>query len=906
MARIVEGLLICGLSYDGSINPTLFTNGPLDVTTISGLSPLTTSSVLVQRLPAVAISGATARISDLRDPLISSTAPTVILEDDKDGTLSRFFAPDPGYENTTRWTLLDRTVVTKAATSIVLVGSTAPTVNQIIYLGNEAIRIDAVTTSHDSHTCTVTRGVAGSRAVVHALDPSAYPPGDDGSRECLIAYSRRVYDETRQIECALYRFKMSDTNPHAISSVLWVWYGYLNAVPKCNDKNEWSISVKHFTQAIAEHQVKATEPIELEHCVQVLTLSNGYSAAGSSSNGVTDNLGTGGNGSAPITVVFRFTVYEFERLFNMNARAAQSSRFGSSSLMSEINTILGTTSNVYLEIVGEVGGHTWVWRVQTVVSSMSANKEVGQVIASLVSKSQNASVTDNPISFDRYGDNPSAQGYNEGFVGDMVVNTDEAHRVKIEQGETAPKVYTRLRISPAPFAEAALSLMLSGYGDGSNDATYDTIPGFRGMNFNPDWINIGTATGNPKTTPINSQEWADHLEIDDEPYNYALVPGTKLGDWFRNELLLRNMILAFVPSTGKIGPRIWVRAGATTALTTVTYPETSIDYSETLKEQRAIFLERGIHPVTLEPRYRKPLQDIDARNVDLKAAPTVRIWKDGGRITDEELQSGNLALFLRAVFGVGVGSPRVFQVPLALDTSVGFAELVTLTQPFVPAASGLGFTAKRLIVLGIDPVGADGVTYAYCLEDLVNLDVTANARDDSRLGSALDIKGIVDIDTTSRTATFEVDAIDYTQGFRVDTSDLNLWTDIKDAGGKIVIRTEFDHNPTDTAGERAGYQEIYATVTALEYNEAARKSYLSVSWTAAMAATRNVSAEDVIALGSIVQLPDYRPASAAPSSTAVQPISNQGYASGAGANVAHVSAISRRPLFNSKRSIIGT
>jgi hypothetical protein len=217
----------------------------------------------------------------------------------------------------------------------------------------------------------------------------------------------------------------------------------------------------------------------------------------------------------------------------------------------------------------------------------------------------------------------------------------------------------------------------------------------------------------------------------------------------------------------------------------------------------------------------------------------------------------------------------------------------------------LGFTARKLIVLGIDPNPNEQVLYAYCVEDLVNIEQTQSGRDDATTATALGVVGIVEIDTTNRTATIEVDALDYTQGYRVDTSDSGIWNAIKNAGSVIVIRTELDHNPEDLAGERLGYQEIYATVTGVTYNSAARKSYLSVSWTSAMTATRGVSAEDVVSLRSVVQLPDYRQPTAAPSGVLIDPLTAQGYDAGTGSNIAHISAISRRPRFDSTRSILG-
>lgn len=898
MPRIVHGLLLCGLSYDGSINPTLFTDGPLDASTISGLSPLTTSSVVVRHMTTAGISGAAARVSDLRDPLIASSSPSATLQDDAQGTLSEFFCPDSGYANTTRWVVLNTNTITAATTSIILTGDTAPTVNQIVYLHNEAIRIDSVSSSQNDHTCGVTRGVAGSRALTHSLDPSTYPPGDDGSRECLVVYSRRVYDGDRKIEAALYIFKMSDTNPHAISSVLWAWYGYLGGVPKQNTSFEWVIPVKHFTTALSEFQMRGGEELETKYCVQITQLSTGYGGA----TGDGGDIGAfSGSGARPSTVRFRFTPYEFERLFNIVARQAQTSVFTTS--FSAINALLVADPRMYFEIVGEVGDHTWIWRVTSITTIHGVNGEVCWVNGTLVGASPGASCQDSPAFFTG-GDGfyTRDEDVNAGFTFGIPPN-DSYHVARIDAGEAPPKLKCRLRLSPCTFGEAALMLILSGYGGGVNNATYDLIPGGRGMQFNPSWVNIGSAPVTPKLVSMSTQEWEDHISNDEEEFEYAFTHETKLGDWFRNELLLRNMILAFVPSTGKIGPRIWARVGTHTAINPVVFPVIEIDAGESLKEQKAIFLERGIDGVTLDAKWRKPLQNPDARATDLSNAPTVRIWKQGGRFQDSEFESGSLALFLRAVFAVGIGSPRVFAVPLALDSGVAFADLVTWTDPSQPTATGRGFSSRKMICLGIDPNPREAITYAYCVEDLVNREADASASNTTKLGTALEVTGIVDIDTTNRTATLEVVGFDINQQFQIDTGDDNIWGALSDELNWVSIRTQSSHNPADTAGERQGYQEIYATVTNVTYNNAARKNYISISWTAAMGASR-VTVDDVISLGATVQLPDYRPSGSAPGGATIRPLNAQG--TSAQSNRVHINAVSRRPLWTSRRSLIGS
>lgn len=898
MARIVNALFIAGLSFDNvSIYPTLFTDGPLAKASISGLSPLTTDTNVVQILTTGGISGASARVSDLRDPLISSTSPTATLQDNVAGYLSAYFTQDPGFANTTRWFISDTKVVTKATTSITLKGATAPTVDQLLYLGNETIRVTAVSTprlNRNKHVCTVTRGVCGSRAIVHSIDPSTYPSGDDGSRQALTVYSRRMYDGLRQIECALYQFKMSSTNPENIESVLWAWYGYLSDVPKYNSSDHtWNVQVKHFTQALNDHTIRGGEDLDLSHCVVIQNAS--YTSQEWNDLGV------------PYDVAFVLTNYEFERLFNIPIRLGQSQNTGTLNQISDIEDLLIQNEKVFFTLCGNVGGYFWEWKVTGI--NGSAYDEFVYVQATLTSASKDANAIDAPASFEDFEGLTGRQATNApnaGFTYTITGTKPDVYRVRVEQGETPPKIQCRLQLAPMAFSEAALMLMLSGYGDGSNHSDYDFIPGLRGLQFNPDWINIGSTPANPLTVTQGTQSWLEHLAIDDETYWYILAPKLKLGEWFKNELLLRNMILAFVPSTGKIAARIWCRVDTHTAVNPVSYPATDIDASEVLKEQRVIFLERGINAETLEPTYRKPLQDMDARSNDYSNALTVRIWKTGGAIQDEELQGSYLSNFLRAVFGLGIGSPRVFAIPLPIDSSVTFADLVTWTDPLIPIATGRGFTDRKCIVLGIDPNPKEFIKYAYVVEDLVNLEVDNLTSTNAKIATAFRIKGIVDLNVTNKTATIKVKPLYHLQTWNLTTIDSNLWQDIADEPCEIVIKTLKKHNPLNLVGERKGFREAYFTLESITYDASSRSGFMNIYWTDDQVIDRGLDAEDFIKIGSIVQLPDDRSDTSSPGGLEILPPKFQGYDGGTGSNRIHVNSISRRPDYFQRRYLIGS
>ncbi len=880
------GLLLCGLSYNGSTEATLFTDGPLDVTTLPGtLSPLSASTQLAQRMLPGGIAGVSCRVGDLRSPLVSANTPEAQLQDTAAGELSALFAPDPGWVHTTRWTILNKVKIEKADTSLVLTGPTAPTVNQLIWLGNECLKVTAVSSSALDHTVTVIRAQCGSRAMVHALDPEAYPDGDNGSRESMTVYSRQVFDGSRRIEAALYHFRMSDNNPHAVTASEWVWYGYLESRPKQNADMVWSVPVKHYTKAIDEAVLKGGAELELSHVVE--------SSWNPSESGYTTNQHR--------SFFLRLTVYEFEKLFNEAIHAGQSETIDNT-LMTSVRADLLSDPKIGWEFDADVGGYRWIFTPTDYYTISDDNYQpIIYVACTKVAATPYAATGDNPANY------PAAdgftvdrdEGYNAGFVGSLGDVSEREYRVRVSQGETAPKVKLRLRIKPASWAQASLYLLLSHHGGGDNHATYDQIVGARGFGFNPDWVNIGSAPADPFGVGQGNREWLSHHATHRNAFEYGFHPGDKLGDWFRNECALRCAVLAFAPSTGKIGARIWARTDTPTALNPIVHPDGIVEPGETLSELKALFLERGIDPLTLQSKFRKPLQLEGARAQDTRDAPTIRVWRQGYAFTDAELASGPLAALERAVFGVGLGTPRLFAIPLTLHCGIDFADLVTWTDPSIPTSTGRGLTTHRLIVLGFDRKMSDGKVVAYCLEDVMNAEDDSSATNSS-VATGLRISGLISIDVTNRIAEVYVEPLSQEQAFNGSTADSSLWSTIAAASGHIKVSHPNLHNPF-AAGERRGPQEMYVKLTTLMYDAGLRQTYLRLTWVASQTTDRSVDPTAIITPGATVQLPERRPSTAMPGALALVQVAAL---AGATSDRVIVASAGRRQRWDGRRSLI--
>lgn len=894
----VHALLLCGLSYNGSTQATLFTDRPIDPSTIpAGLSPLSASTQIVARLAPGGISGATAKLEDLCSPLIAAATPAGLLQDDATGTFSTLFAPDPGYLNTDRWVIENVVRVEKADTTLTLTGPTAPTVNQLVWLNNECLKIASVSTAALVHTCGVTRGQCGSRAMCHGLDPESYPDdGDNGARQALTVYSRQSFERATKIEAALYTFRMSTDDPEAVSSAEWVWYGYLGERPKQNDEMNYAVEVQHFTSALNEAVIKGGVALELSHCVEIVETT------------LSLNPGSLVTRNVPESVAFRLTIYEFEKLFNEAIHVGQGETIDST-LFDDIKDDLATQTTTQFEFDCEVGGYRWIWRAAyyQFLGSTDGYPDLVRVGGSWTASEPGASFSDSEAVF------PAEDGFttrreqhlNQGFVRRLGSSISPAeYRVRTAQGEAPPKVSLRLRLQPLSFGQAALRLSLSHHGDGSNDATYDTIAGGRGLGFNPSWVNVGSAPADPFTVDTGTQAWLEYDALHSDLFEYGFFPGDKIGDWFRNELLLRSSILAFVPTTGKLGPRQWARVPSSIA-TLVPVADMPVAVDQTLKELKALYLERGLDPVTLTAQVRKPLQLEGARAQDTKDAPTIRIWRTGshhgggGLFSDAELSTGPLAELERATFGQTLGQPRVFPIPVANDCGLQFADIVYWTDPSIPTATGRGLTTRRMIVLGLDRRTSDGYVIAYCQEDVLGLHDQILGLE-GQIGSGLTIAGILDLNTTERTAELWVEGLAVSQGFRGDSSDASLWTSIKNATGHIRITYHGAHNPFQ-AKERRGSVEFYAQLTALSYDSGLRRTVFTISWATTQTTSRGLSAADIIRIGATVHLPDQRPSTATPGGIVLTQVSD---ISADDTFRVIVSATSRRQRFDGRRTLL--
>ena len=923
--KIVSGLLIRGLSVASSEYPTLFVDAPLAKSTIpAGLGPLSDANLVISgRLAANGISGST-WTGGIREPVFVGSAPTARLLDDATGTLSRLLAADAAWRYTNHWTLDEVGSVAKDLLTLVLRGPVAPTASQIVYLGSEAIKIGAVATSGKIHTCTsCVRARCGSRAIVHSLDPDSYPPGSSGIEETLIATSRPLFDDTRY-EAVLVQFRMTDADPEAVESAEWVWFGHVSARPTRNVDNTWSVPVAHVSAAIKNHSFGGQKGIELSHVVWVnvttdaldVSVPQGGGTLGFNAGALAGQFGFGGGYSVggvsaaiatsrlPSKVTFDLTRYEAERIFGQ-ALHKPGSNFFDTTLVTNLNTHLGVDSRVTYEIHCEAGGHPWVFRIDSLNNSGGDLNSIF-VHASLVARGPGAAVDDATVTYPA-GDgftSARADGYNAGFANQVT----GANRVRAAQGETPPKVTLRPRIR-ATFVETFLMLCLSGYGNLSNDSTYDVLVGGRGMQLDPAWFSTGSTPANPLTSSEGTTILQELGALLDDTYDYAILPEGNLGAWLKNECYLTTTCLGFLPTTGKLALRLLARKSSSpTALNPIIGSAELVKTTERLPPIRAIILERGIDPVTLEWRYRKPLYAPEARARDVGEAVSVRVWKDGGEFLETELATGPLARLERWFLATTQGSPYFWQVAVSASSGLKFGDQVTWTDATIPTANGLGVTSLPCLVIGVDRDTSKGLLRVRIIEDVLNgATETTNPGGGATAGKIaprLKIKGVISQVSATRFIC-QVESVASDVGFNINSSHSETWLNLKDDAQRVRVVNPKKHNPAG-ATERLGLLEASGTVLAITYREKARKNEVELSFSALWSRGGFTLAADIVVPGAYILLQDNVQASQNPEGVALGGYNAIGYDSGNGADFIQISAASRKPKFDGHRSLIST
>jgi hypothetical protein len=614
--------------------------------------------------------------------------------------------------------------------------------------------------------------------------------------------------------------------------------------------------------------------------------------------GALGGYGAAGARLLPATVRFNFTRQEFEALFNEPAHIAQSPQFDSS-LVSTLSGRLTPNGKVRREIVGEVGGWRWVWTLRN-LTYVNANKITA--IGVLVDSEPEASINNEPAIYPPIWLSafPRHDGLNQGFVygnETALATTLQWDRVRTEAGEAAPKVTGRWSVRTT-FLEALLYVSTSGHGGTSNGA-YDLLQGGWPC-LDSDWLNSGSAPATPLDATEGTSEILKLNALLSEVYDYYFSPGDNLKDWLVNELLLHCCLFSFVPSTGKLAARLWSRKrSSVTALNPVVDPDGEVQRDAQLEEIRALYLERGIDPITLEFKHKRAVATPDARAKDFEGATVIRIWKRGAtEFSDAELASGPLARLVRALMASHLGRPFLYPIPVAADAGHVFGDLVTWTDPSQSTSTGRGVTDLPLIVLAVSPDPRGGRSVVYALWDVLGAEAAANASTGKRAPALrVTASAVVSGNQYDLTVTSPGDG-----AFNIETSYGAIFQTLADNSARVRILNPARHNPTAT-DETRGPLEASAVVDSV--NESAGTNTIRVTVNADWV-RGGFTVANIVEVGAWVTLQRYLPASVNPEGAVVSGDPEQDYNSGSGQTYARYTVPSPKPPYDGRRLEIGS
>lgn len=794
-ARIVHALLIRGCpdprdtasaSHYSSVAPVVFTDGLLPVLPSELIGATILDYILEGRNGVSGYSWQTG----FREPVGSGTIPSITV---KDGDRQfphgpcRVFAEDPGLSTTRVWTL-DRLVVSSSANSIKLFGSVAPVVDQIIWIGQEAIQVDSISSSTDqSWTVIINRGVLGTRAIKHEIDPADYP--DDGKSSYLYAYSRPDWDRGK-LRCRYFEINSGT------GAIVEFRDGFINQRPT-SDRSVWKIQVEDISKLIASHKFGVNQEVQLSTCIEIID----YQREFNSERGISDVW--------PTLVRILLTRYESERFLRRVQRLPSVAEFDTALANSAIGVLepSATRPDVTSLVSVQAGGTHIVFRIDNAQlasfpvqnnSGQSTAQDFVELICSLAYRTKGT-------------------GVNSEAVWDQDLNTDGPERVAglnagwsnltadpIRSNEEPPKITLRVEVVNSPFKVAMYLLFSDGV---SGVDPLNALPSRFGMNLDQTGWNIGTVATDPTTIAEDTTELKKLDQLFPQKRRYILDPSMDMKKWLTDVLLLHTALMA--PFTGGLSFRVWSRFAPST-VTPLDYLVEGQDLQGSVGSRlgrlAAFTLFYEIDPVTLQPKRSTSIRLPDASAEDLSNAQQITVWdiSEGGSTQTQQSVASAFRIQI-AFFKQLQGSPsmlRYFKSSVdGVKHQVG--DRVGVTDKRIPTPTGRGVTSLQCIVLSKDTNPEGGKEELILMADYQSsLSKTPGVK-----APALQILSATKTVVSPEKWRLLVKGIG-TASFDLTNLYQSIFEDIISASGYVRIRTPSLQNPF-VAHSRRGWMEAY-------------------------------------------------------------------------------------------------
>lgn len=797
-------------------------------------------------------------IGDIREP-VTAAAPIKLSMVDVDDGLSRYFADDPGLQNTVfRDSVNPRILSTDTLIGFGFNGN-APTVGDILWIGQEAVRVDSVATGTNP-ILTVNRGVCGSRVRAHEVRPDSYVPGDNGLTDTLTLSSRPDWD-AYHFDADVYLFDVVT----GVATVRWHRQGYVQQRPTPSGDGRWEVIVEDVTR-IVEEQTWEREQITLSRRVRVERTN--LEAIG----GVVD---VALNGLQAVNIRLWLNRLEAETLFNVCIH-----RPGLPSIDStQAENIFGPSGLLFQEtsiryrLDLEVGGHRYAYRLvkplsTDVVAEQNNAAEIDQdyleVYAQLIKFEPDTTIIDGAIP--ETGLNPGLQPRTIGVINPPLLD-----------GEDAPKVSLRLELN-CSMVDATLFLLHSDRGDGTTDATYDKIVGRVGCGLFTAQVNQGTAPVNPLLASDDTDELLVMRELLPTVFWYIIdLTEDNLRDWLTNECRLNTLFAIPVPSNGAWTVRLWNKVNVTpTALEQLTGPDDLASPAERLDPMRAIIVDFGYDDITLEPAFAgMAVRSKGARPADVRQAQRVKVWLTGNQQTFQDFAEVNLYRMVLSFFTQLQGQPILYTIPTFVgDRAFEVGDIVLWTEPSiaVPTPTGHGVSNLQMIVVSTELDFATGRQVVKALPDSINLISSSSGQ----IAPTLRVLSIVSSGPTF--LELEVTSVGESTPFDITSAHGNIWTTLADVQGRVRLISYGFHNPVGQEERTPGWAELSAVVDSLSFVAGVSKIQLAIdaSW-----ARGGLTLNDIGSFA-FVCLTDRRLTNSNVEGVLIEPIGDQLFNAGAG------------------------
>lgn len=763
--------------------------------------------------------------------------------------LGQLFAPDPVLYATKRWQVKSTyAALEKADVTFDLVGPNL-TVNDIIWVENEAMKVTATTVllPNLSSQVTVTRGVLGSRVRKHTIKPSLYPGNSDG-RECgLYATSRPEWDRYA-FEVELYYFTL-DGNTATVAE-FWPRMTEGRPLPEGveGQGQEWGVNTVDVIGWLSKRKSKKRSSIKLSHAIQIKSFATGNFVEFPPT--VPDGFSMSVPGNYPPSGIRVFcTVYEAEKFFNVRFRLPFSDTPDQTTVDAFSITLCSypahATRKLVPEIVAKVGGYEWTFRAQElglVTNGPTWNTALGRQYVWIDAKlwdfiqesGKAACCNDNPcpgypktttqtINLSNLGLNlfvgPGWPALQVGQVTspkrpptlNMGWTLKEEDPIRTSLGEEQPEIRLRFILDKVRPIEQLLMLLLSGHGGGNNHATYDIIPTELCPEVDSSFLYLGTTSLTPNTNDSRTKEL---LKLD-QLLSFVEVPpldvdNFDLGAAIRRILRANSLIASYVAEGLTFRQLSGFFNVAPTAVKQVTGAGRLINAGQRLQAMKSLTVKGGHHPITLKPGWEQPIYLLDGG--DIEQGEAVDVYPVGGALTPEQWISGPFAQLIRVTFLMQRGSPPVYKVPTKRQRgAIYVGDLVSWSDLSIVGPQGRGTQSTRTdrwVVVGRDVNPWNGDQAISLIQDSLNNIQTQ----DGQIGNAYLIDKI-SFNATSGNYSFLLKALGGSGNF----DPLDLLTALWENSGYVRILSEHVHNPNQGLGTRPGYLECYGQLAAAAF-----------------------------------------------------------------------------------------